>query len=82
MYLQTIMGQVLRITYNNTDYTFQLLNTRPLSKEDQEIQILFNGITATFIKDKNGWRPKNDDLEENEGLIAAIGKTLALRFRI
>ena len=76
------MGQVLRITYNNTDYTFQILNTSPLSKEDREIQILVNGITTTIIKDNNGWRPKDDTDADAVGLATAIGKSLTLRFRI
>ena len=27
------MAQVLRITFNNTDYNYQILNTNPVSKE-------------------------------------------------
>lgn len=43
------MGQVLRITYNNSDYNFQILNHRLVSMETEEIQILFNGVTQTLI---------------------------------
>ena len=76
------MGQVLRITFNNTDYTFQILNATPLSTENHEIQILLNGVTVTIIKDKSGWKPKNDFNHQDFGLAAAIGKVLSLRYRI
>ncbi len=52
------MGQVLRITFDQIDYSFQILNSKPISKTDQEIQILLNGVTTTLIKDDSGWHPK------------------------
>lgn len=72
----------MRITYNSKDYTFQVLNTKPLSKEEQEIQILPEGKTTTIVKEKQGWRPKSESDEEHAGLVQAIGKMLSLRYRI
>lgn len=76
------MGQVLRITFNQKDYNFQILNSKPVSKADQEIQILLNGVTTTLIKDINGWHPKEEGDIEIVELAVAIGKAIGLRYRI
>ena len=76
------MGQVLRITFNNTDYTFQILNTRPVSRETEEIQILLNGTTQTLVCMDRNWVPKAGDGEISQDLATAIGKMIALRYRI
>jgi hypothetical protein len=76
------MGQVLRITFNNIDYTFQILNTSPVSRETKEIQILVNGVTQTLICNERQWVPKTETGEIPHGLAAAIGKMIALRYRI
>jgi len=81
-YLQPIMGQVLRITFNQQDYTFEILNTRPVSKETEEIQILLNGVTYTLVCEQRRWVPKTESGELPNELAAAIGKTIALRYRI
>ena len=76
------MGQVLRITFDQIDYSFQILNSKPISKSDQEIQILLNGVTTTLVKDASGWHPKTADDFAKAGLATAIGKAIALRYRI
>ncbi len=76
------MGQVLRITFDQIDYSFQILNSKPISKSDQEIQILLNGVTTTLVKDASGWHPKTADDFAKAGLAAAIGKAIAFRYRI
>jgi len=81
-YLEPIMGQVLRITFNQQDYTFEILNTRPVSKETEEIQILLNGVTCTLVCQERRWLPKTESGELPNELAAAIGKAIALRYRI
>jgi hypothetical protein len=76
------MGQVLRITFNNIDYTFQILNTRPVSRETGEIQILLNGTTQTLVYNGLDWVPKAEDGDVHLELAVAIGKAIALRYRI
>lgn len=77
-----IMGQLLRITFNNIDYTFQILNTRPVSRETEEIQILLNGTPHTLIYSQHAWVPKNEGGDIDKHLAVAIGKAIALRYRI
>jgi hypothetical protein len=76
------MGQVLRITFNNIDYTFQILNTRPVSRETKEIQILVNGLTQILVCNERQWVPKTEAGDIPYELAAAIGKMIALRYRI
>jgi hypothetical protein len=76
------MGQVLRITFNNIDYNYQILNTRPVSKETQEIQILLEGTTQTLVRNGNQWLPKETDETVVPDLVVAIGRALGLRYRI
>ena len=75
------MGQVLRITYNNSDYHFQILNHTPVSKETGEIQILLDGVTQTLVCRDRKWVAKTEHGPET-GLTEAIGKAIALRYRI
>ena len=79
---KAIMGQLLRITFNNVDYTFQILNTRPVSRETEEIQILLNGTAQTLIYNGHDWVPKTEAGDVDEKLALAIGKAIALRYRI
>jgi len=76
------MGQVLRITFDNTDHTFEILNTTPVSKETEELQILLDGVIHTLICRNKRWLPKDSDDAISIGLVAAIGKAIALRYRI
>jgi hypothetical protein len=81
-YFQSTMGQVLRITYGNTDHTFQILNTGRISKETEEIQILLDDVTHTLVHDGKSWLPMESENTRCLGLLAAVGKMIALRYRI
>jgi hypothetical protein len=76
------MAQLLRITFDKTDYSFKILNADPVSKETSELKILLNGETKTLIKDRHIWFPKESSDANIIGLAAAIGKTISLRYRI
>lgn len=75
------MGQLLRITYNQKDYRFQIINSKVLSKETEEIQILLNGTTLTLIRSDSSWAAKENNVI-HQNLIEAIGKAIELRYRI
>lgn len=75
------MGQPLRITFNNTDHTFQIVNTNPISGFTDEFQISIDGKTVTLVKSE-GWSQKETEGSIDNGLVQAIGKAIALRYRI
>ncbi|WP_157544026.1 hypothetical protein [Mucilaginibacter paludis] len=74
------MGQVLRMTHNGVDYSFVILNKEPLSRETREIIVSVNGETKTLVQRDRSWLPAEEagDVE----VAMAIGKTIALRYRI
>lgn len=74
------MEHPLRITFKNTDYIFQLIRSTPITRETTEFQILLNGSPITISKEPKGWVAA--DSQEDPELIDAIGRTLALRYRI
>ena len=74
------MEHPLRITYKNTDYVFQLIRNTPITRETTEFQILLNGTPITISKEPRGWVTENTG--QDPDLIDAIGRTLALRYRI
>jgi len=75
------MGQVLWITHQDTDYSFEILNKEPLSRETTKIVVLVNGTTLTLVKSDRYWVPEQVSEEERERGLA-IGKAIALRYRI
>jgi len=75
------MGQPLRITHNNSDHIFQIVNSNPISKSTVELEIILNGKTIKLVKD-DGWIQKESDETIDERLIQAIGKAISLRYRI
>lgn len=76
------MGQVLRITYNNTDYNYQILNTTPIGKETEEIEILLEETTYTLVCVQGQWVSKETHEFRLSELLASIGRALSLRYRI
>ena len=76
------MGQMLRITFNNMDYNYQILNTGPVSKETREIQVLLDGETYTLVASQGQWLAKDSVEARAPGLLSAIGRALASRYRI
>jgi hypothetical protein len=75
------MGQVLRITHNDIDYSFKILNEEPLSRETVEIAVLVNETTLTLVRDEHSWVPKEEN-EVAQEQVRAIGKAISLRYRI
>ena len=76
------MGQVLRITFNNVDYQYQIVNSGPVSRETDEIRILLEGETYTLVRRLAQWVPADHDDSRPPGLLAEIGRVLSLRYRI
>ena len=81
-YLHGAMGQMLRITFNSMDYNYQILNTGPVSKETREIQVLLDGETYTLVASQGQWLAKDPVEALVPGLLSAIGRALASRYRI
>ncbi|MFA6083546.1 hypothetical protein [Mucilaginibacter sp.] len=76
------MGQLLRITYGAKDYSYQLLNEKPIGKETEQITMLLEGRSLRLIRRDGQWLSPEVVHGIDEGLLNAIGKAISLRYRI
>nr|MBB6234962.1 hypothetical protein [Mucilaginibacter sp. FT3.2] len=76
------MGQILRITFEKKDYTFELVNPLSVSKDSKCLDILLEHINYRMVKNNGSWVFENTDDDHLIRLSAAIGKSISLRYRI
>ena len=77
------MGLPLRITFKDTDYIYQIVNSKLIDKNTTEIELIFSGEKIELIKDiKLGWLLKNGDNSIDAELIQALGRSVSLRLRM
>jgi hypothetical protein len=76
------MGMPLRITFRDRDYSFQVVNEEPITKETTEIPIILNGESLKLTKGSMGWNTKAAVTGIDAELIQAIGRAIELRFRL
>lgn len=75
------MGLPMRITYKDTDYVYEILNSTAINKETTELHISFDGQEVILIKDeKNIWIEGTHKVEPQ--LAQALGRSVSLRFRM
>ncbi|WP_207532316.1 hypothetical protein [Desertivirga arenae] len=75
------MARVLRITINNTDYNFSLLNKEPITKNTTEIPIHINSQNITLVKASNSWQAKDPNHQIDKNILESIGRAIGLRYR-
>ena len=77
------MGLPLRITFNDKDYVYQIINSRLINPETTELELLLNGETIALIKDaKKRWIQKDGAQTLDPELIQALGRSVSLRLRM
>ncbi len=86
LYLQPkieTMGLPMRITFDDIDYTYQILNTNQINKHTTELELIFNGEKLDLMLDeKRNWVQKCDDKSVNPELVKALGRSVSLRLRM
>ena len=76
------MGQILRITFEQQDYTIKLLSPIPPNSETTELKIELLNEARTLQLNANVWQLKHShDLALNR-LAGAIGKAICLHYRV
>jgi len=76
------MGLTLRLTFNDKDYNYQIINSKQIDQGATEFSLTLNGETVHLIKsDKNIWVQKNGGSLDPE-LIQALGRSVSLRLRL
>lgn len=77
------MKQLFRVTYDESDYTYQIVNETPINHSTSEFQILIEGEKYVLIKDsKKFWVDKDGNTRLDPYVLNAIGRSISLRYRM
>ena len=67
------MGLTLRLTFEDNDYNYQIINSKDIDQGATEFSLKLNGETVELIKDKkNVWIEKDGNSLDPE-LVQALG---------
>ncbi|MFD2148337.1 hypothetical protein [Mucilaginibacter antarcticus] len=73
----------MRITFDDIDYTYQILNTNQINKHTTELELIFNGEKLDLILDeKKNWIQNSEEKSVNPELVQALGRSVSLRLRM
>lgn len=76
------MSLPMRITFDNKDYTYTVLN-KIINNETKEIKISLQGEELTLVQNQNNeWDTLDRTIGDDHGLINAIAKNITLRYRL
>lgn len=76
------MSLPLRITFEGVDYTYTIL-TKIIYKDTSEIKISLNNEELTIARNASGeWDPLERTIVDSPGLLKAIARNVALRYRL
>lgn len=77
------MGLPLRITFNDTDYIYQIINSKLINQNTTELELLINEEKVLLIKDdKRTWVQKDGTRSIDPELAEALGRSISLRLRM
>jgi hypothetical protein len=77
------MGLPLRITYNEQDYVYQILDSKKINQYTTELQLLVNGEKVILIKNERRVWVQNDEQKSlDPELVEALGRSVSLRMRM
>jgi len=77
------MGLPLRITFNDKDYVYQIIDSKLIDQHSTELNLLLNGEKIGLIKnDKRVWVQKDSQNSIDPELIQALGRSVSLRMRM
>ncbi|HTD99916.1 MAG TPA: hypothetical protein VK668_11565 [Mucilaginibacter sp.] len=77
------MGLQLRITFNDTDYAYQIINSKLIDQNTTELELILEGEKLELLKDnKKGWIQKDGNNSLDPELIQALGRSVSLRLRM
>ena len=76
------MGLRLRMTFNDADYVYEIINSR-LTDQTTELELVLEGEKVELLRDKNMvWIQKDGESSFDPGLIQALGRSASLRLRV
>ena len=77
------MGLKMRITYQDTDHVYEILNGAQINKDTTQIIIRINGGELTLTKNEKGiWTLPDNETSLPPDFVQAIGRSVSLRYRM
>ncbi|MCO5936718.1 hypothetical protein NAF17_14335 [Mucilaginibacter sp. RB4R14] len=77
------MGLPLRITFNDKDYVYQIVNSRLINQNTTELELLLNGETLQLTKQNTIWIQKEGEHDIlDPQFVQALGRSVSLRLRM
>jgi hypothetical protein len=76
------MGLPLRITFNDQDYVYQIVNSRLINQNTTELELLLNGEKLQLIKENTIWIQKDGEQPLDPEFVQALGRSVSLRLRM
>jgi hypothetical protein len=77
------MGLPLRITFNDKDYVYQIIDSKLINQNTTEIEIVLDGETVGLTKDyRRTWILKDENKAIDPELVQALGRSVSLRLRM
>ena len=77
------MGLPLRITFDDKDYIYEIVNSKLIDQNTTALELLLNGEKLEIIKDaRRAWILKEGDTSLDPNLIQALGRSVSLRLRM
>ena len=76
------MGLPLRITFNDQDYVYQIINSNLINQNTVELELLLNGEKLQLIKEKTIWIQKEGAQTLDPDFVQALGRSVSLRLRM
>jgi hypothetical protein len=77
------MGLPLRITYNDQDYVYQIIDSKIINQYTTELQLVVNGEKVALIKNEQRvWVQKDEQKSLDPDLVQALGRSVSLRLRM
>jgi hypothetical protein len=76
------MGLKMRITYNDTDYVYEIENGAAINKDTTELKIILNGQPITLLKDISKIWMQDGEVTIEPDFAQALGRSVSLRYRM
>ena len=77
------MALPMRITFDDKDYIYQILNTNLINKDTTQLELIFNGEKLELVMDeRKNWVQKDQSKSIDPDLVQALGRSVSLRLRM
>ncbi|MGF7082434.1 hypothetical protein ABIB50_004806 [Mucilaginibacter sp. UYCu711] len=77
------MALPMRITFDDKDYIYQILNTNLINKDTTQLELIFNGEKLELVMDeRKTWVQKDQSKSIDPDLVQALGRSVSLRLRM